>query len=61
LEEAPYSALIKSWNFPLAPVPVPVKDSMCVVEKAIGALPEEIAENIRQETVRMLKGSRKPI
>jgi hypothetical protein len=39
---------------------VPIKDILCGVEKAIGALPEETAEEIRQETVRILKGSRKP-
>jgi hypothetical protein len=33
---------------------------LCGVEKAIGALPEETAEEIRQEIVKILKGSRKP-
>jgi hypothetical protein len=44
----------------VAPASVPVKDILCGVEKAIGALPEETAEEIRQETFRILKGSRKP-
>jgi hypothetical protein len=44
----------------VAPAPVLVKDILCGVEKAIGALPEETAKEIRQETRRILKGSRKP-
>jgi hypothetical protein len=44
----------------LAPVFVPVRDILCGVEKAIGALPEETAEEITQESFRILKGSRKP-
>jgi hypothetical protein len=44
----------------VAPASVPVKDILCGVEKAIGVLPEEIVEEIRQETVRILKGSHKP-
>jgi hypothetical protein len=38
----------------------PVKDILCGVEKAIGTLLEEAAEEILQETVRILKGSRQP-
>jgi hypothetical protein len=33
---------------------------LCGVEKVIGALPEETAEEIWNETVRILKGSCKP-
>jgi hypothetical protein len=39
---------------------MPAKDFLCGVEKAIGTLPEETAEEIRQETVRILKGPRQP-
>jgi hypothetical protein len=44
----------------VAPVFISVKDILCVVEKAVGALPEETAEEIRQETVRIIKSSREP-
>jgi hypothetical protein len=39
---------------------VAVKEILCGMEKAIWALPEETAEEIQQETVRILKGSHKP-
>ncbi|PNF41399.1 hypothetical protein B7P43_G14428 [Cryptotermes secundus] len=60
LEEAAYSALSKGLNFAVAPSSIPVKDILCGVEKAVMVLPEETAEEIRQETVRILKGSNKP-
>jgi hypothetical protein len=60
LEEAAYSALSKSLIFAVAPGSIPVKNILCGVENAIMALPEETAEEIRQETVRILKGSKKP-
>jgi hypothetical protein len=44
----------------MAPRRIPDKDFLCGVEKAIGTLPEETAEEIRQETVRILKGPRQP-
>ncbi|PNF37716.1 hypothetical protein B7P43_G11457, partial [Cryptotermes secundus] len=47
-------------NFAVAPVSVPVKDILCRVEKVIVTLPVETAEEIRQETVRILKNSCKP-
>jgi hypothetical protein len=60
LEEAAYFALSKGLNFTVAPGSIPVKDILCRVEKAIMALPEGTAEEIQQETVRILKGSNKP-
>jgi hypothetical protein len=60
LEEAACSALSKGLNFAVTPRSVPIKDILCGVEKAIRTLPEETAEEIRQETVRILKGSNKP-
>jgi hypothetical protein len=51
------------WNrvrYPVAPGRIPAKDFLCGVEKTIGTLPEETAVEIRQETVRILKGSRQP-
>jgi hypothetical protein len=59
-EEATCLALIKGRTFAVAPASVSVNDILCGVEKAIGVLPEETAEKIRQETVRILKGSFKP-
>jgi hypothetical protein len=60
LEEAACLALSKGLNFAVAPVSVPVKDILYGVEKAIVALLEQTAEEIQQETVRILKGSCKP-
>jgi hypothetical protein len=60
LEEAAYSALSKGLNFAVAPESIPVKDILCGVEKTIMALTEETAEEIRQETATILKGSNKP-
>jgi hypothetical protein len=59
-EEAACSALSKGLNYAVALVVLPVEDILSGVEKAIGNLPEETAEEIRQETVRILKGSCKP-
>jgi hypothetical protein len=60
LEEAACSALSKGLNYAVTPGRIPAKDVLCGVEKAIGTLPEENAEEIRQETVRILKDSRQP-
>jgi hypothetical protein len=60
LEEAACSALSKGLNYAVAPGRIPAKDFLCGVKKATGTLPEETAEEIRQETVRILKGSRQP-
>jgi hypothetical protein len=53
LEEEACSALSEGLNYAVAPGFVPVKDILCGLKKAIGALPEETAEEIRQETVRI--------
>jgi hypothetical protein len=60
LEEAACSTLSKGLNYAVAPGCIPAKDFLCGVEKAIVTLPEETAVEIRQETVRILKGSRQP-
>jgi hypothetical protein len=60
LEVAACLALSKSLNYALTPTILPVEDILCGVEKGIGALPEETAEEVQQETVRNLKGSCKP-
>jgi hypothetical protein len=59
MEEAACSALSKGLDYVVASAFVPVKDILCGVEKGIGALPEETAEEIRQETARIFKGSYK--
>jgi hypothetical protein len=46
LEEAACSALNKGLNYAVAPGRIPAKDFLCGVEKAIGTLPEETAEDI---------------
>jgi hypothetical protein len=46
-------------SYAVAPGRIPAKDFLCV-EKAIVTLLEETAEEIRQETVRTLKGSLQP-
>jgi hypothetical protein len=56
LEEVDCSALCKGVNYAVVPGLIPVKDSLCGVGKVIQTLPEEIVE-IRQEKVRILKGS----
>jgi hypothetical protein len=60
LEAAACSALNKGLNYVVTPGAVLVDDILCGIEKAIGALLEETAEEGRQEIVRILKGSRKP-
>jgi hypothetical protein len=60
LEEAACSPLSKGLNFAVAPASVPVKDILCGVRRALEALPQETAEEIQQETIRILNGSCKP-
>jgi hypothetical protein len=60
LEDAAYSALGKGLNYAVAHAVLPIEDFLSGEEKAVGALPEKAAEEVRQETVRILKASRKP-
>jgi hypothetical protein len=60
MEEAACSALSKGVNYTVAPAVVPDEATLCGVEKAIGALFEESAEEVRQGTIRIPKGSQKP-
>jgi hypothetical protein len=52
LEEAACSALSKGLNFAMAPASVHIKDTLCGVEKAIRALPEETADEIQLVRIR---------
>jgi hypothetical protein len=60
LEEAACSDLSKGLIYAVTSELILVKDLLCGVGKAIGTLPEDTAEEIRQETVRILKGSVQP-
>jgi hypothetical protein len=39
---------------PVSLAMVPVEDTVCVLEKATDAVPEESTEEVQQETVRIL-------
>jgi hypothetical protein len=60
LEDASCSILSKGVNCAATLAVMPTDDILCEVEKAIGVLPEETAEDVGQETIRILKGSYKP-
>ena len=60
LDDAVYSLLQKGLNFAVTPCSTPIEDILAGVEKAIQFLPEEKAEEARQETMRIIKSSSKP-
>jgi hypothetical protein len=60
LEDAAYSALSKGLNYAVSPAALLIEDFLTGVERAIRSLPVEVAEQVRQETVRILKVSNKP-
>jgi hypothetical protein len=60
LEDAVYSALSKGLNYAVSPARLPIEDLLTGVERDIRSLPVEAAEEVRQETVRILKVSNKP-
>jgi hypothetical protein len=60
LEDAANSALSKGLNYAVYLATLPIEDILTDVEKAIVCLPVEAAEEVRQETVRILKASGKP-
>jgi hypothetical protein len=47
-------------NYAVSATTSPIWCILCGVEKAVNALPEEAAEEIQQESVKILKGSCKP-
>jgi hypothetical protein len=57
LEDAAYSALGKGLNYAVIPASLPIEDFLSGVEKAVRALPEEAADEVRQDTVRILKAA----
>ena len=60
LDDALHSLLQKGFNFAVTPRSTPIEDILAGVEKAIQFLPEETAEEAREETVRIIKSSSKP-
>jgi hypothetical protein len=60
LDKGTHSELQKGLNYAVTPRVTPVEDILSSVEKAVHSLPVEIAEEARQETVRILKTSPKP-
>jgi hypothetical protein len=58
MEDAVYLALSKGLNYAVTLAILPIED-ISRVEQVIGALPEEAPEEVWQETVRILKCSRK--
>jgi hypothetical protein len=60
IRDAAYSALSKGLNYAVSPAGLPIEDFLTGVERTIRSLPVEAAEEVRQETVRILKVSNKP-
>jgi hypothetical protein len=58
--EYAYSVLGKGLNYAVSPTVLSKEDILTGVEKAIVPLPVEAAEEVRQETVHILKASGKP-
>jgi hypothetical protein len=54
------SLLQKGLNYAVTPKATPIEDILTGVEKAIQSLPAEKAEEARQETVRILKNTKRP-
>ena len=59
LGDAVYSLLQKGLNYAVTPCITPIEGVLAGVEKTIQFLPEEKAEEARQETVRIIKSSSK--
>ena len=55
LDDAVYSILQKDLNFAVMPCSTPIEDILAGVEKAVLSLPMEMAEEARQESVRIIK------
>ena len=60
LDEVIYSLLQKGLNYAVTPRTLPNEDLLTGVEKAVRSLPAEMAEEARQETVRIIKHATKP-
>ena len=60
LDDAEHSLLQKGLNFAVMPRSTPIDDILAGVEKAVLPLPVEMADEARQETVRIIKNSTRP-
>jgi hypothetical protein len=57
LEDGVSSLLQKGLNYAVTPRTVPIEDILAGVEKAVQSLPVEMAEEAKQEIVRIIKNS----
>jgi len=60
LEDGLSSLLQKGPNYAVAPHTISIEDTLAGVGKAVQSLPIEMAEEARQETVRIIKSSSRP-
>jgi len=60
LDDGVSSLLQKGLNYAVTPSTIPIEDILAGVEKAVQSLPVEMAEEARQETVRIIKSSSRP-
>jgi len=60
LDDGLSSLLQKGLNYAVNPRTVPIEDILAGVVKAVQSLPMEMAEEARQETVRVIKSSSRP-
>jgi hypothetical protein len=60
LEDAAYSALGKGLNYAVSPAALPIEAFLTGVENTVVFLPVAVAEEVRQETLRILKATKRP-
>jgi hypothetical protein len=60
LDETVYSLMQKGLNFVVTLCSTPIEDILASVEKAVLSLPVEMAEEARQETIRIIKSASLP-
>jgi hypothetical protein len=60
LDEGVSSLLQKGLNYAVTSRTIPIEDILAGIEKAVQSLPVEMAEEARQETVRIIKSSSRP-
>jgi hypothetical protein len=60
LNDGVYSLLQKSLNYAVIPRTIPIEDIIAGVEKAVQSLPVEMAEEAREENVRIMRISSRP-
>ena len=60
LDDGLHSLLRKGLNYAVTPRSIPIEDMLTGVEKAVQPLPVESAEEVRQETIRIIKSASKP-